>query len=118
MSNTAIDTAAFAEIKELMEDSFKDIIEITLQTLPQQLEGIKTAIENMDVDSLFNISHKMKSSCGSIGAFGLAEKAQAIELISREGSAEISDQLFKELYDTTHQVITFLKNELDSSLSP
>lgn len=113
MSNTAIDTAAFAEIKELMEDSFKDIIEMTLQTLPQQLEGIKTAIENMDVDSLFNISHKMKSSCGSIGAFGLAEKAQTIELISRNGSADIPDQMFHELSDATNQVISILNAELE-----
>lgn len=117
MSHPAIDTNAFAEMKELMEESFNDIIEMTLQTLPQQLDGIKTAIENMDVDTLFNISHRMKSSCGSIGAFGLAKKAEAIELISREGSAEISDLLFSELYDTTHQVLSFLENELNGPIS-
>jgi len=113
MSQTAMDAAAFAEMKELMGDTFKDIIQMSLQSLPQQLDGIKTAIENQNVEHLFNISHKMKSSCGSIGAFGLAEKAEAIEIISRNGSTDISNQVFNELRDATNQVISILNAELD-----
>lgn len=112
MSQTIIDTRTFAEMKELMEDSFNEIIEMSLQNLPQQLDGIKSAIENKDADSLFNISHKMKSSCGSIGAVGLAQKAEAIELISRNGSADISEHMLNELSDATNHVLSFLINEL------
>jgi len=117
MSQTAMDAGAFAEMKELMGDSFNDIIKMSLQSLPQQLDDIKTSIENQNVDNLFNISHKMKSSCGSIGAFGLAEKAETIEIISRDGSTDVSDQIFNELRDATHQVLSILKNELDGSHS-
>ena len=117
MSQAALNAEAFAEMKELMGDSFNDIIKMSLQSLPQQLDEIKTAIENQNIDNLFNISHKMKSSCGSIGAFGLAEKAEAIEIISRKGSTEISDQLFGDLHIATHQVLSILKNELNDSLS-
>jgi HPt (histidine-containing phosphotransfer) domain-containing protein len=117
MSQTAMDAGAFEEMKELMGDAFKDIIMMSLESLPEQLDGIKMAIENQHVESLFNISHKMKSSCGSIGAFGLAEKAEAIEIISREGSTDISDQVFNELRDATNQVLSILKNELDNSHS-
>ena len=117
MSQTAMDAEAFAEMKQLMGDSFNDIIKMCLQSLPQQLNDIKTAIENQNIDHLFNISHKMKSSCGSIGAFGLAEKAEAIEIITRDGSTKISDQLFSDLQLATQQVLSILKNELDGSLS-
>lgn len=117
MSQTAMDADAFAEMKELMGESFNDIIKMSLQSLPQQLDDIKTAIENQSVDHLFNTSHKMKSSCGSIGAFGLAEKAEAIEIISRDGSTQISDQIFSDLQLATQQVLSILKNELDSSSS-
>lgn len=112
MSTTSIDTNLFAEMKELMEDSFEDIIQMSLQTLPQQLIDIKSAIEKTDVEKLFNVSHKMKSSCGSIGASGLAEKAQAIELISRQGSADIPEEMYNELLNATHEVIDYLKSEV------
>ncbi len=114
MSQTALDANTFAEMKELMGESFKDIIEMSLQSIPEQLDGIKAAIENKDVGSLFNISHKMKSSCGSLGAFDLAQKAETIEKISREGSTEISDQILSELRDTTNEVISILKAELNN----
>ena len=113
MSQVYIDINAFTEMKELMDDAFADVINMSLQTLPEQLDGIKTEIENANVENLFNISHKMKSSCGSIGAKGLAEKARAIELISRQGSADIPAAMFNELHDATHEVLSFLQTELD-----
>jgi len=112
MPETAMDAKAFAEMKDLMGDAFTDIISMCLQTLPEQLTEIESAIKNQDADVLFNISHKMKSSCGSIGAFGLAEKAEAIELISREGSAEIPEQAVSDLQNATQQVVSVLKTEL------
>ncbi|MFV9616551.1 MAG: Hpt domain-containing protein [Gammaproteobacteria bacterium] len=114
MSQTAMDAAAFTEMKELMGDTFKDIIAMCLQSLPEQLSEIETAINGQDADILFNLAHKMKSSCGSIGAFGLAEKAEAIELISRNGSTEIPDQIFNELQDAMHQVVFILETELSA----
>jgi HPt (histidine-containing phosphotransfer) domain-containing protein len=112
MSQAAIDANAFAEMKDLMGDTFKDVITMCLQSLPVQLNDIETAIKNQNAEILFNISHKMKSSCGSIGAFGLAEKAEAIERISRNGSTEIPDEIFNELSVATRQVVSILDAEL------
>ena len=114
MQQAAMDANAFAEMKDLMGDSFKEIISMCLQTLPKQLSEIETAIENSNAEILFNCSHRMKSSCSSIGAFGLAEKAEAIELISRNGSAEIPAQAFTELRDATNQVVSILSDELNN----
>jgi len=112
MSQAAIDTNAFAEMKELMGDTFKDVITMCLQSLPVQLNDIEASIQNQNAEAIFNASHKMKSSCGSIGAFGLAEKAEAIELISRNGSAEIPAEIFNELCEATNQVVSILDAEL------
>jgi HPt (histidine-containing phosphotransfer) domain-containing protein len=112
MSQTALDAAAFTEMKELMGDTFKDIIAMCLQSLPEQLTEIETAIKNQNADILFNISHKMKSSCSSIGAFGLAEKAEAIELISRQGSTQGANEAFTELQSSLEEVLTILKKEM------
>ena len=97
MSQAAMNADAFAEMKELMGDAFKEIISMCLQSLPEQLAQVETAIKTQDADALFNSAHKMKSSCGSIGAFGLAEKIESIELIGRNGSTEVSDQAFNDL---------------------
>jgi len=112
MSQTAMDAAAFTEMKELMGDSFKEIVSLCLQSLPEQLTEIETAIKDNNADTLFTVSHKMKSSCGSIGAFGLAESVEAIEIISREGSTDISEQLISDLRESTDQVVSILSAEL------
>ncbi len=116
MSQAVVDANAFAEMKELMGDDFKDIVSMCLQSLPEQLSQIEKAIKNRNVDTLFTISHKMKSSCGSIGAFGLAERAEAIEIISRNGSTQIPEQTLNDLRDATEQVISLLNTELNQKI--
>ena len=113
MSQTAINAAAFKEMKELMGDAFKDIIAMCLQSLPEQLNDIEDAINKNNAELLFNVSHKMKSSCGSIGAFGLAEKAEVIELIGRKGSTEGTNEAFFELQSSLEEVLTLLKEEMN-----
>ncbi len=112
MSQTAMDAGAFAEMKELMGSSFIEIITMCLQNLPEQLIQVDAAIKSQDADALFNVTHKMKSSCGSIGAFGLAEKIEVIELIGREGTTEVPDQAYDELRSFASQVISILTDEL------
>lgn len=114
MSQAAMDASAFTEMKELMGDTFKDILSLCIETLPDQLNAIEEAIDNNNAESLFNISHKMKSSSGSIGAFGLAEKAEVIELIGRDGSTQVPDLAINELRDATEQVLSIICEELNS----
>jgi HPt (histidine-containing phosphotransfer) domain-containing protein len=114
MSQTAMDVAAFTEMKELMGDSFKEILAMCLQSLPDQLNEIESAIRNQSADTLFSASHKMKSSSGSIGAFGLAEKAEIIELIGRDGSTDVPEQALNELRHATEQVVSILNTELNN----
>ena len=114
MSQTAMDAAAFSEMKALMGDTFKDILTLCNETLPEQLGAIEDAIQTKNAESLFHVSHKMKSSCGSIGAFGLAEKAEVIELIGRDGSTQVSDQAITDLRDATEQVLSIINAELNN----
>ena len=113
MSQAAMDAGAFAEMKEMMGDTFNEIIVMFLQNIPEQLAQVEMAIKTQDADTLFNVAHKMKSSCGSIGAFGLAEKIEVIELIGRNGSTEVSSQIIIDLQDAAQQVLSILKAESD-----
>ena len=112
MSQTAMNAAAFTEMKELMGDAFKDVVSMCLQTLPEQSDLLEAAISDDDAEQVFNIAHRLKSSCGSIGAFGLAEKAELIEQIGRQGSTQGADQAFSELQSSLEEVLTILKQEI------
>ncbi len=115
MSQPAMDAGAFTEMKEMMGDSFLEIISMCLQCLPEQLAQIETAIKSQNAEDLFNVSHKMKSACGSIGAFGLAEKIEIIELIGRDGSTKVSDQVYDDLLNAARQVIAILTAEVNTA---
>ena len=115
MSQPAMDAGAFTEMKELLGDCFLEIIAMCLQSLPEQLVQIENAIKSQNADDLFNVSHKMKSACGSIGAFGLAEKAEIIELIGRDGSTNVSDQAYDDLLSAARQVIAILTAEVNTA---
>ncbi len=112
MPQTAMDAAAFTEMKELMGDSFIDVVSMCLQSLPEQTNLLGTAISNNDAEQVFNIAHRMKSACGSIGAFGLAEKAETLELIGRDGSTQGASEAFSELELSLAEVITVLQKEV------
>ena len=112
MSKTAMDAAAFTEMKELMGDTFLDVVSMCLQNLPEQSTLLETAISNNDAKQVFDIAHRLKSSCGTIGAFGLAEKAEAIELIGREGSTQGANEAFAELQSSLEEVLSILKKEI------
>jgi HPt (histidine-containing phosphotransfer) domain-containing protein len=112
MSQPAVDADAFAEMKEVMGDTFKDVISMCLQSLPEQASQLEQAITDNNADQLFNIAHRMKSSCGSIGAFGLAEKAETIELIGRNGSIHGASEALSELQISLAEVLVLLKQEL------
>ena len=111
MSQAAMDLNAFAEMKELMGETFSEIISMCLESLPEQNDKLALAISNNDPEQIFNIAHRLKSSCGSIGAFGLAEKAEVIERIGREGSTEGASDAYTELQASLQEVLAHLKNE-------
>lgn len=113
MSQPAMDAGAFAEMKEMMGDAFKDVVSMCLQSLPEQSDQLALAIADNNADEIFNIAHRMKSSCGSIGAFGLAEKAEAIEKIGRNGSVDGASEALRELQHALDEVLVKLKDALD-----
>jgi HPt (histidine-containing phosphotransfer) domain-containing protein len=111
MSQAAINAQAFTEMKELMGDTFGEIISVCLEALPEQNEKLALAIETVDAEQVFNIAHRLKSTCGTIGAFGLAEKVEIIERIGREGSTQGANAAYSELQISLQEVLSHLQNE-------
>jgi HPt (histidine-containing phosphotransfer) domain-containing protein len=112
MMQTAMDESAYQEMKSMMGDAYRDVIDLCLQTFPQQLSQIHDGINDNNADSVFAAAHRLKSACGSIGAYGLAERAEAVELHARDGSADIPATALNALETAITEVTDFLQQEL------
>lgn len=104
----AIKMDTLNELRSLMGDSINEVLQTFIDFVPGQIDELGRAISNEDAESVFNIAHRMKSSSSSIGALGLAQLAEQIELIGRsgttQGAAELLEQL-KNLYTDAETVV-------------
>ena len=108
----AINTEALQELKSLMGDSLSDILQTYLDYMPAQIKDLRAAIQEKNAEMVFNLAHKMKSSSSSIGAMGLARKAEQIELIGRAGKIDGTHDAYDELRKLYMDVEAVLKREL------
>lgn len=78
-----LDAEIILELREVMEDEFADLLQNFLNDLPLQLDRLQRATDRRDAEQLYQIGHKFKSSCGSIGALRLAELVRHLEEAGR-----------------------------------
>ncbi len=108
----AIDADALQELRSLMGDTLNEVLQTFIDYMPTQIEELGQAISLNDAESVFNIAHKMKSSSSSIGALGLAHKAEQIELIGRAGNTQGSAVLLEQIKEMFADADQFLREEL------
>lgn len=107
-----MDMRTYNEMKSVMGEVLKELIETFLEYMPGQLDDLNKAINNAEPELVFGIAHRIKSSSNCIGALGLAETAETIELIGRSGKVEGTDAHFKVLHEQLGEASEFLKQEL------
>lgn len=67
-------------LKELDDGVFfAELIKLFLENVPPLFLAIREAISRHDLNSLYVAAHKLKGSCGNVGAEHMAELARALE---------------------------------------
>lgn len=112
METPTLDMQAYAELKSVMGDTLNEVIKMFLSNMPDLIVTLDTEISNDNAPQVFETAHRIKSSCSSIGATGIAETAQHIELIGREGSTENTAAHLEVLKNQYIEIKPFLENEL------
>ena len=64
-------------------EALDEVIEIYLETAPQLLLGVSGAVNSADPLALRRSAHSLKSISGTLGAFGLFELCEELELMGR-----------------------------------
>ncbi len=108
----AINSEALDELRSLMGESLDEVLQTFIDYVPDQINELSKAVINNDADGVFNLAHKMKSSSSSIGALGLAQTAEQIELIGRAGSTEGAAELLEQLKGMYSDAEVLLREEL------
>ena len=88
-----LDAEIIAELREVMEDEFGNLIAAFLDDLPLQLKQLQVAVAAQDAENIYQTAHKLKSSCGNLGALRLMELFRRLEQAGRlhklDGAAEL-----------------------------
>jgi HPt (histidine-containing phosphotransfer) domain-containing protein len=109
----AINSEALDELRSLMGESLNEVLQTFIDYVPDQINELSMAVFNNDADGVFNLAHKMKSSSSSIGALGLAQTAEQIEMIGRAGSTEGAAELLEQLKGMYSDAEVLLRKELN-----
>ncbi|MEG4282453.1 response regulator [Microcoleus sp. A006_D1] len=67
-------------------EALDEAIDLYLETAPQLLRGISVALSNADPLALQRDAHSLKSISGTLGAFGLFELCEQLEIMGRIGT--------------------------------
>lgn len=78
-----LDTDVLAELDTLLDGEVETIITPFLEQLPPLIIQLRQAAAQNDRESLYRITHMLKSSSANVGGMKVAELARSLELTSR-----------------------------------
>ena len=104
-----LDDEVITELRDVMEDEFATLLNIFLKDLPVQIERLRGALAESNADDLYQVAHKFKSSCGSIGALRLAEMVRRLEQAGRQNALDGAVELLRQLETVARETVVGLQ---------
>ena len=81
------------------DDEFMmELIDLYLQDAPDQLEALGKAVASQDNKAVSAAAHKLKGSCGNVGAEGLVALCQQIEASGKASRIQEVADLFQQVH--------------------
>lgn len=92
------------------ENLLKEVLDMFLDSLPEHLEQLKSAMQKNEIAQLAETAHTLKSLLGTFHATSASEAAQNLEMAAKNG--EEVDLLVTELLEKVHQLEPELQQRL------
>lgn len=108
-----VDIEHLSQLKTLIGEDLKDILQTFLDIAPEALSGIKIAISEKNPEALRHQAHTLKGSSANIGATALPALCLAFETKGKEGVTQGQETLLKQVEDETGRVIHFLQHTIN-----
>jgi HPt (histidine-containing phosphotransfer) domain-containing protein len=96
------------------EDFISSVISVFLEEVPQDLEGLESALEEQNHEQVYQLAHKIKPNVDLLGMEQTRATALQIETLGKNAAniSEIRD-VFPVLKKDIHQVVSELKKDFD-----
>lgn len=107
-----LDNSTIAELREVMEDGFDEIITTFLEKSSELMDRLQEAEEVGDITAMAGPAHSLKSSSANMGAMKLSALARAIELAVRAGDPESALAAYHRMSTVFRATCTALRSEL------
>lgn len=104
-----VNDGVITELRDIMEEEFADLLHAFLNDLPVQIALMQTAVAQNNADELYQLAHKLKSSCGSLGAPRLAELIQRLEQAGRLKTLHDATELLRQTHIVAGETVTGLQ---------
>ena len=104
------------EIMEILDDDKELLIECfdeLLNSMPQTLAEIQSAIKEGNASSLDEAAHKFKGSLRYIAAGTAADVAYQLETMGKEENLSLADNIFSTLCEECEKVKDFMERYKD-----
>ena len=99
--NDLVDMQTLDSLKQLCSEGdlsfFTERITNFLDKAPEELKRIKEGYQNKDHDTLEEVCHRFKTSCGIVGAYKMMKCCAKMETLARDKQFDSIDQLIGEL---------------------
>ncbi len=93
-------------------EGFGQLLMMFIDELPEKLRKATDALKAADRNELKNIIHKLKSNCGTFGAFKMAEICRTMEESFEEEITDKSNELLDDLKQESKIVLEGLKQHV------
>jgi HPt (histidine-containing phosphotransfer) domain-containing protein len=110
-----LDMNVIAELKQLGGEEepglFAELIGLFLEDAQAHLETLGDALERADAGVLERAAHTLKSSCGNVGAVGLARTCFQLEQLGRSARLDGAEELLAAALREFEEVSLALETE-------
>ncbi|MHC4267421.1 MAG: Hpt domain-containing protein [Planctomycetota bacterium] len=91
------------------EEFLREIVEIFLVDVTQQVSEIKKAVESRNREALEKSSHKLKGAVGNFGENATFKTALELETIGKENRMDEAEGIYGILVDDVERLVNALK---------
>lgn len=95
MADQHLDSVVLANLQEVMENQYPDLLAAFLLDSSERLQALYAALDQADAEALRRAAHSFKGSCSNLGATRLTALCEELETLAQDRRLAGAEGLLK-----------------------